>query len=1074
MLSTLLGNVGSSVGSFFGGGMLSSAGRYLGNWIGDELENDYEERQFFRIGKYKDNLYPISSIEGRPIPLIYGKGRVDGQLIWARSIKEVPVETSSIRYFADHMNKSTKVDFLYYATFALGICEGQIDQIDRIWANNELINIADYNYRLYLGTEEQMPDPAMVSINGCPSPAYRGLAYIVFENFPLAEFGNNIPKFSFEVSRTIERASNLCALEDKILGVNIIPGSGEYVCDTIVQTKSHIEMGTNIRTSQINVNNNKKIPDSIFSLDYLQKICPKIQWVSPVVCWFADSLDIGSCSLYPAIENEYAENIIYSEEWKVANRTRANARVISRDPFQNPLYGGTINDASIVRYLQEIKSRGLRIMFYPLIFVDIQDKPWRGRISGNPQEVRNFFHKSDGYNNFILHYAKLCKGLVDGFVIGSELKALTSIRYGDRFPVVEELKNLAKKVRDILGADVKISYAADWSEYHHTEGGWYHLDDLWASDEIDFIGIDNYMPLTMTQNNSPTKEDIEKGFESGEGYDYYYENNQKIPLSRNYAWKNIRWFWENYHHNPDGTRTPWTPRSKKIWFTEFGFPSIDKATNQPNIFYDPRSVEGGSPYYSNSETNISIQRLALSCFLDYWGEQEYIENMILWCFDSRPYPTWPHQKKWSDHYLWAKGHWINGKIGGVLIADIIADISKRCGIRKELLEMNSLQENTSGIVLAKKITGFEAINLLRISYFFDIKDKPDGGASFVKRGYNEAIKIDSSDIIISKNIITTENESDDLKLGSLLLTYISSTKEYEPCREEVNLDHAKRNQKSLSLPNVMSESEASILAKMILEQIHSAKSIIYFTLPFKYRYLLPSDVIRFAFEGEVYEIRICALKREKWHISVIGSYEKKIDLFLPYFMQINYSKDSDDEGITQILAKNLEDFALNPDGKKFILFANFGNVKKPLRIGSSEDNMTKIIDISAGSAKYKVTNFKIRPINNYLEDEESFIEVDIGSSVALMPKLDEICIEKNAILINDQIIFFMNIKIEGTKAIISKFIYPKSVINIEIENGTEIIFLDKVSKLEVTSESSETLFFSSCKNGEKKITKIMF
>ena len=46
------------------------------------------------------------------------------------------------------------------------------------------------------------------------------------------------------------------------------------------------------------------------------------------------------------------------------------------------------------------------------------------------------------------------------------------------------------------------SYAADWSEYfgHQPADGSgdviYHLDPLWAHSDIDFVGIDNYMPLS--------------------------------------------------------------------------------------------------------------------------------------------------------------------------------------------------------------------------------------------------------------------------------------------------------------------------------------------------------------------------------------------------------------------------------------------------------------------------------------------------------------------------------------------------------------------------------------------------
>ena len=66
----------------------------------------------------------------------------------------------------------------------------------------------------------------------------------------------------------------------------------------------------------------------------------------------------------------------------------------------------------------------------------------------------------------------------------------------------EDFRALAADVRTILGSGTKISYAADWSEYfgHQPPDGsgdvHFHLDPLWADESIDFIGIDNYVPLS--------------------------------------------------------------------------------------------------------------------------------------------------------------------------------------------------------------------------------------------------------------------------------------------------------------------------------------------------------------------------------------------------------------------------------------------------------------------------------------------------------------------------------------------------------------------------------------------------
>lgn len=53
--------------------------------------------------------------------------------------------------------------------------------------------------RIHTGSEDQGVDPLIASAEGGATPAYRGLAYAVFEDMPLAEFGNRIPMLSFEV-----------------------------------------------------------------------------------------------------------------------------------------------------------------------------------------------------------------------------------------------------------------------------------------------------------------------------------------------------------------------------------------------------------------------------------------------------------------------------------------------------------------------------------------------------------------------------------------------------------------------------------------------------------------------------------------------------------------------------------------------------------------------------------------------------------------------------------------------------------------------------------------------------------
>ena len=65
--------------------------------------------------------------------------------------------------------------------------------------------------------------------------------------------------------------------------------------------------------------------------------------------------------------------------------------------------------------------------------------------------------------------------------------------------------------------------------------------------------------------------------------------------------------------------TAWVPQSKPIWFTELGCPAVDKGSNQPNVFIDPKSSESFAPFFSRVTRDDLMQRRyiqALSSFFD--------------------------------------------------------------------------------------------------------------------------------------------------------------------------------------------------------------------------------------------------------------------------------------------------------------------------------------------------------------------------------------------------------------------------------------------------------------------------
>jgi len=913
---SFFGNIGGAIGGGLGGGIFRTIGRFAGRLLGSYLDDcNSSQEEHFHYKKQLEVLHLESGAGGRSIPIVFGRARVRGELIWARHIQETQL-IISLAKVRDKSERRTQVGYVYHADFALALCEGEIECIERVWANDLLLDISKYKYTLYKGTQDQMPDPSITESERELTCAFRGMAYIVFEKFPLAEFNNKLPALSFEVVRTLDPLRGHNTQED-VKSVVIIPGSGEFVYDTKMQIKGFLtNQGLIIHTENINSHNYDNIPDALYNLEQLFATCPNLESVGLVVCWFGDSLNIKDCEIKPGIEFLNA-NTITSEVWKVNKFYRNIAKLITKEGLY-PRYGGTVHDDSLTRYIEELKSRNLKVTLYPMFFMDLPGKPWRGHVTGDAKDVHNFFTKQFGYNKFILHYAELTKKLVDGLVIGSELTKITPIRTPDnKFPAVDELINLAKEVRAIVGPDIKLTYAADWTEYHSTEDNWYYLDPLWADPNIDFVGIDFYAPVTCSVNSIIPDEDIKNGWFSNTGFDYMVDKGgNQIMMDADNAWKNLRRWWSSDHINPDGSKTPWEPRMKKVRFTEFGYPSIDKATNQPNVFFDPKCIDGNIPKNSTGHSDFAIQKTSIINTLANWQGDAMIDGMYLWAWDARPYPAWPHYNVWTDNYLWEKGHWINHKYITNSLASIISIICQNADIAPEKLEFINLDVAVTGVVFDKNISALDAINLLRCSYFFDFYQREDK-LVFHKRGRNVFCNLDSGSIIPVNNQHFVLNQLTDAQiLTQMQLSFFNNNKKYNFDKVYVNCNLTTNHRiHFVHLPISLLEPEANHLALSILNNARVENKTVSFCLPITYLELTPCDLISIDVAGCRYLMRIVDITWEKTTIKVTAipedikvyqiNYERKVanaiysaDLIPPYaFVELPYLPRKHDDGI---------------------------------------------------------------------------------------------------------------------------------------------------------------------------------
>ena len=946
MATILLSAAGAALGAGFGGTIVGLSGAVIGRAIGATLGRVIDQRlmgagsEAIEVGRV-DRFRLMGASEGSSVSQLWGRMRVAGQVIWATEFQE-----NARRSGGKGAPKPRTTTYSYSVSLAVALCEGEITRIGRVWADGLEVAPDTLNLRVYVGSQVQLPDPKIEAVEGAGfAPSYRGIAYVVIEDLELSGFGNRVPQFSFEVVRPAQGAfaDEVVDLPRALKAVALVPGTGEYALAT---TAVHYNQGLGVNRSA-NVNSASGKTDFATSLDHLRDDLPNCGSVSLVVSWFGDDLRCGVCTVQPKVEQSQYDGV--GMPWRVSGVARAQAVQVPR-VAGNSIYGGSPADRSVIEAIQAIRAGGQEVMFYPFVLMDqvayngLPDPssdafdqpvlPWRGRITlarapgqvgstdrtaAAEAEVAVFFGATQPaqfsivsgtvqysgpvdwkYRRFILHYAKLCAlaGGVDAFCIGSEMRGLTQIRgAGDSFPVVQALRQLAADVRGILGPATKISYAADWTEYFGYQTGgdvYFHLDPLWADPNIDFIGIDNYMPASdWREGESHADADqgaiyglsyLKANIGGGEGFDWYYDSPEgalaqvRLPITDGaygepwvYRYKDLKGWWSNLHHDRLGgiravVPSAWVPGSKPIWFTEYGCAAIDKGTNQPNRFVDVKSSESGLPAFSNGRRDDLIQMQYLRAQSDYWREMTnnpvsviYAGSMVdmdhahAWAWDARPFPEFPGNALWSDGVNYARGHWLNGRMSTQALASVVAEICERSGVDEfDVAEVYGLVRGYS-----QDDTGSARATLqpLMLAYGFEAVERA-GELRFKMRDGRVTAILSADALARSDDLdgtVETTRAPEAEMAGRIRLGFVESEGSYDVRQAEaVFPDDTSQTVSQSDMALVLTASEARSIAERWLTEARVARDTARFALPKSALALGSGDVV--ALGGQRYRI----------------------------------------------------------------------------------------------------------------------------------------------------------------------------------------------------------------------------
>lgn len=956
VLTSAVGTLGLSGFSLFAANLAAAA---VGSFIDNRLFG-IGNQTIQQEGPRLTEISLSTSSQGQSIKRLFGRSRIGGNLIWATNFTETETTTSETQGGKGGGGSvtTTTTAYTYSISFAIAFCEGSdLTSLGRIWFDGRQVDISQYRYEFHKGSDDQAVDTTILNVEGAENaPAYRGIAYIVFEDLPLGDYGNRIPQVTAEITRPIIHDED-DAVENLIQGVNIIPATGDFIYSTTITTRDD-GFGNAVG---VNVYQSAGVADFEDSMNSLQNDFPVVTKGNLAVSWFGNDLRIGSIEIKPKVEDN--TDTFLPTNWRCQGLSRASVEEINTDADGNSFYGSTPSDDSVLEGLVEMGNRGIDAYFYPFLLMDIPTGnalpdpyggaeqavfPWRGRITlGDPADdgtaqaqtdMNSFFGSvsaSDfsvsgtqitytgsatdwGYRRFILHYAHLCAAAANamdsstnfaGFYIGSEMRGLTQTRTSGtgNYPAVTAFKTLAADVRGIFDAaglaHVEISYAADWSEYHShrpSDGSgdvFFNLDPLWMDSNIDYVAIDNYMPISDLEisYDSSTGDSVydvaylQTQIEGGEGYDYFYAsdtdrtNRVTTPITDGaygkpwvFRQKDIRsWLTSSHYNRPGGTEvgspTAWTPNAKRIVFSEFGCPAVDLGTNQPNVFYDPKSSESFFPYFSSGSRDDQILRSYYQAVITYWRDHASpivdVSEMFAWSWDARPYPAFPARSDiWSDTSNYRLGHWLNGRSGSGPLSELIKLICEWAGLDVstdiDVTDITGSGQIVRGYVIDQIMSAREALTSLFSAYFFDAHES-GGRIVFKLRERTTFTDLDTDRFVTTSNSpagysITRAQETELPQAARV--SYISELADYTVASiGTVRPNGSSQSVAELRFPMAFDDNYARYVSELVIQESWNARETLELNLPPSQFSLDPGDGISFTVENRDFDFRITSV-----------------------------------------------------------------------------------------------------------------------------------------------------------------------------------------------------------------------
>ena len=216
---------------------------------------------------------------------------------------------------------------------------------------------------------------------------------------------------------------------------------------------------------------------------------------------------------------------------------------------------------------------------------------------------------------------------------------------------------------------------------------------------------------------------------------------------------------------------------------------------------------------------------------------------------------------WTANYLVGTSYtqesdnWYIGRADGTLVptgqllSEIVADLSDRAGLASAQYDVTALTDIVDGYAIERATTAREAITALTPAYLFDAVES-GGVAKFVKRGGAIAAVIDDDELGAHESgteapdpLESTRQMENELP-QTLNVRYLLAALDYDGAsRYARRLVGASGDEQTMDLPLVLTDTKGQEIAEVNLHGAWVGRITYRFSLPRKYVYLEPTDII---------------------------------------------------------------------------------------------------------------------------------------------------------------------------------------------------------------------------------------